>query len=140
MPLNQCVVDLVDRVIAESTLERRVGPLPLGHNHDSGCAHIQTRDDALTLGRARCRHRHPHRLEGAEHIGTFPAHRGMSGYPGRLIDNDDVLILVKQLHALHRRGHGPGGLERGQVRLDHGARSHPIGLSCRRPIKADGAQ
>ena len=64
----------------------------------------------------------------------------MSGHTSGLVDNNDVLILVKQLHALHRRGHGLGGLGRRQVRLDHGARSHPIGLADRHSIKPDGAQ
>ena len=133
-------VDKVYRMIAESTLKRRVGPLPLGHDHGTGRAHIQARDDALALGRARGRHRHPHRLEGAQYIRTIPTHRGMGSHTGGFVHDDNVLILIEQPHALHRRGHGLGGLGGRQVRLDHGARSHPIGLADRHAIKTDGAQ
>src|SRR5262245_10552876 len=53
MTLDEGVVDLVDPAIPERLLETGVGPLGLGHDHESAGADVEPVHDALPLGRSR---------------------------------------------------------------------------------------
>ena len=50
-----------------------------------------------------------HGLESAEDVGAVPPHGGMGCHACRLVDDDDVLVLIEQPHSLNRSGEGLGG-------------------------------
>ena len=129
--LHQGVVHLVHGVLPEGTFEHRVGPLPLGHDHDARGAYVQARDDALALGGAGGGHSYVHGLQGAEDVGAVPPHGGVRGHARGLVDDDDVLILVEQLHALHGSGDRFDGTGVGQVDLEELARAQTRGFGQR---------
>ena len=143
MALNQGVVDLVHHVLAEGTFEDRVGALALGHDHDARGPHIQARDDALALGGPGGGHPDVHRLEGSQHVGAVPAHGGVGGHTRRLVDDDDVLVLVEQCHSLDGGGNGLDGTRVGQIDLEEITGVETIGLGQCLYVPADiamGAQ
>ena len=59
-----------------------------------------------------------HGFQGAEDVWAVPSHGGVRGHACGLVDDDDVLILIKQLHALHGSGDRFGGTRVRQVDLE----------------------
>ena len=55
----------------------------------------------------------------------------MCGHTCGLVDDDDVLVLVKQLHPLHSSGDRFGGTRVGQVDFEELARAQTSGLGQR---------
>ena len=80
--LDQRVVGLVDRALLERALERGVGALGLGHDHQPAGADVQPVHDALALGRRRW-WRSGSRRRPARRPRSARSSRGSGGRPPR---------------------------------------------------------
>ena len=107
--LHQGVVALVHLALAEGALERAVGPLALGHDHQPGRVRVQPVHDALALGGAAGGDGVTGGEQPAEDGRPGPARRGVGGHPGRLVHDHDVVVGVDHLETGDARGRGRAG-------------------------------
>ena len=125
------VIHLLDRAILERALHDRVGELRLGDHHRPRGAHVEAVDDSLALGRPVAGDPIPGRLKVAQDSGSLPARPRVGGDADRLVDDDDVLIVVEDRHV------GDGGrlaLGLGNGDLDDVGGAQAIRLAGRHPV------
>ena len=94
MALDQRVIGLVDRALLEGPLESGVGRLALRHDHQPAGADVEPVHDALALGGAGGGDPDAGRRQPAEDGRAGPARARVGGDPDRLVDDDDVVVLV----------------------------------------------
>ena len=146
MPLDEGVVGLVHRPGSEGAFEHGVGDLTLRDDHQPRGPDIQPLHDALSL-------RHPGRRDPESRPDQMPEHR-RSGPPDarmrrdadRLVDHDDVVVVVADRQPLDL-GSGTTTAARGSSSSSTssiapaGARSDlatswPSSRTCPRPIRS----
>ena len=98
MTSHNRVVHLLDRAFLEGPLHHRVGELGLGNHHRARRPHVESVNDALTLGRAVAGDAVPRGLQVTQDRGAFPSWSGVGGDAHRLINDDDVLVVVQDRH------------------------------------------
>ena len=142
MTLHERVVALVDRALAEGLLERGVGALALGDHHQPGRADVEAVHDALPLGRAGRRDAVAQRPASAADDGRpGPARARMGRDPDRLVDHDDVVVVVERSRSPSTGvGSRPMGLRpaRAASTSSQAPALHPVGLAARPAV--DGAR
>ncbi len=129
MTLDQGVVALVHRALAERTLQRGVGGLALGHHHQPGGAGVQPVHDPLALGGPGTGDGVPAGPQARQHGGPGPARRRVRRDPGGLVHHDDVLVLGDDGQAGNRLLAANGAAEAGgggRVTSSHS----PAGTRC----------
>jgi hypothetical protein len=127
--LHQRVVALVHRALPESPLQRGVGPLALGEDHQPRGVRVQPVDDSLPLGGTAGRDGVTCGEQPFQHGRPAPAGRGMRRHPGWLVHHDDVGVLVddgQPRHCLRYRRQGGGWRWQGNV--EPLSRRHPVRL------------
>ena len=97
------VVHLLNRAFLERALHDRVCELRLGDHHRAGCAHVEAVHDALALGGPVAGDAISGRLQVAQDRGAFPTGAGVCGDADRLVDDDDILVVVQDRHIGDRR-------------------------------------
>ena len=102
--LDQRVVALVDRALAELLLEQGVGALGLGDDHQAGGADVEPVHDALALGGAGGGDAVAGRGQPADDGRAGPAGARVRGHADGLDDHHDVVVVVHDLHALDGLG------------------------------------
>ena len=116
MALDERVVDLLDRAFLERPLEQGVGPLGLGDDHQAAGADVEPVHDALALRRAAGRDAEAGAGEPADHGRPGPAGARVRGDADRLVDHDEVVVVVHDVMPGHRLGDDlRRGRRRGQV-------------------------
>ena len=98
MPGHDRVVDLLDRAFLEGPLHDRVRELGLGNHHRTRRAHVESVNDPLALRRAVARDAVSRGLQVAQDRGAFPPRSGMCGDTDRLIDDDNILVVIQDRH------------------------------------------
>ena len=139
MALRDRAIDLGGRALLELPLEIGVRRLALGHDHQPGRADVESVDNALPLGSTRCRDAVARRSETADHGGPVPAGARMRGDAHGLVDDDDVVVVVDDAHALDRLGLARSGGFRKRD-LEPGAGDEAIGLAGGAAVDAHRAR
>ncbi len=121
MTLDEGGVPLIDGPIAKRPLERRIGPLALGHHHDPGRADVEAVHDTLPFGRPGRRDPVAQRGQPADDRRARPPWAWMRGDADRLVDRDQVVVVVdhgQTRRRFGRAGAGIPGRRLGQRHLD----------------------
>ena len=140
VPLDERVVTLVYGPLFERPLEQRVRPFGHRDHHDPRRADIETVDDPLTFVRSRGRDPETRSREGPDDRRAAPAQRGMRGDTHRLVDDDDVGVVVDDLEVLDRgRLDAQRLLRFGQRDVQHRARGEFVRLPHRHAVDDDVA-
>ena len=137
--LDERVVRLVDRPVAERLLEHRVGVLGLGDRHEAARADVEALHDALALRRSGRGDAHARPGEVPDDGRPFPPDARVRGHADRLVDHDDVVVLEDDVHARHRLGHHGRDARRRDRRLQQHARLDPRGLLRHLAVELDQA-
>ena len=104
--------------------------LTLGDHHETGGSDVEALHNALTLRRPTRGDRESSGRQMLDDAGTVPAQRRVSGHTSRLVDDDDVRVIVNDSHPLDDlRGDRRGGDGIGQIDVEH----LPHGDANRRP-------
>ncbi len=134
--LHERVVGLVDRALLEGPLEHRVGALALGaDHHQARGADVEPVHDALALaGPARSRCGSRRRPRPPSTFGPVQPDARVRGDADRLVDDDDVVVVVDDGHAGHRLGDDLEGRAAGRCRAaaPRACRRRRPGRPCRR--------
>jgi hypothetical protein len=130
--LHERVVLLVDVAAAEGLLEDAVGVLRLGHHHQPTGADVEPGHDALALAGPTGGDLVARGRESGDDGRTGPPDARVRRHAHRLVDHDDVVVVVDHAHA----GHGlrddleaRAGADGGQADLEKVTRAHPVGLA-----------
>ncbi len=134
MPGHNGVVHLLNRAFLERALHDRVGELGLGDHHRPRSTHVEAVHDALTLGRAVAGDAISRRLQVPQNRGAFPTGAGVCGDADRLVDDDDILVVVQDRHIGDRRRFVLGF---GDTHLDNVHSTETIGLSRAHAVNED---
>ena len=130
MTLNDRVVNLVHRAIPERLLEPGVCDFGLGERHQTACANIEALHDALAFLRSRGREMDTVRQQRAADGRAIPTNRGMRCHTRRLIDHNDVGVLIDDLEARHLDRHQfELVLRLGHANLEQPSRNQSIRLA-----------
>ncbi len=129
MALHERVVGLLDLTRAEGLLEEGVGRLALRNDHEPRRADVEALHDALPLGSPGGADPEPGSSEVLDDRRTVPAEAGVGGDAGRLVDDDDVGVVVDDRDAGHLRRRDGDGACRGDLDLEHVAGTDAVGLA-----------
>ena len=105
--LDQRVVGLVDRAGLEGPLQHRVRLLALGDHHQARGADVETLHDALPLRHPGGRDPEAGAGQVAQHRRPVPAQARVGSDPDRLVDHDDVVVVVDDPQSLDRLRRSP---------------------------------
>ena len=122
VPLHDRVVDLLDLALLEGALERGVGTLGLGDDHESARADVEAVHDALPLGSAGRRDPDTAGGQCTEHGRALPADGRVRGDAGGLVDDDDLVIVVDDAEIGHRERARPAAPPSAPRHLEPGPR------------------
>ncbi len=139
MPLHQRPVALVDLALPERVFQPGVRDLAFRDDHQPGRANVEPVHDALPLCRPAGRDAVPGRGQPAGDGGTFPSGARVGRDPDRLVDHDQVGVLVNDPQARDPFGE-PGGRAWGRAvgkrDVEQRAGGDPGRLARRGPVEA----
>lgn len=136
MPLHESVIALLNPPVFEGSLELGVGLLGQRYDHHPGGSNVQAVHDPLAFGNTGRRHPEAGRCESTEHGRPGPADGGVGGDACRLVDGNQIVVGIEDLHALD---HLDAVLRRrlglGQRDLQPGTRGQLLGFGDGNPVQ-----